>query len=255
MKNMVKWTGLLAIAAAALFSLSTARAADHSFTFSIGANETLVINAPDGSQVATLPTATVSKTVTSGAYSFQISFGQDANGNLSLIVTPDPDHPNSISFTMNGRDVSMDRTSAVTLTLTNGGRDVVVDPGYTGAVKVNGQTVTTPVVTNTTATGTVVVPIGNTGNGTTTTTTTTNTNGTTTTVASNTGNTPPPVPGPASQQTEQTPGSGTDAGLSFSDPLSSTTATLAQSDVRTNPSALTGNTVDPTVSPQDTTKF
>ncbi len=241
-----------------VLSLSAAQAAGKQFKFSIGPNQTLVINSPDGTQLATLPTATVGKTIDFGAYSFQVSYGQDANGNLSLIVTANPDHPTNVDFSLDGRSITMDQTSAVTLTLTNNGNNVIVDPGYTGTVKVNGQAVTTPVVTNVSATGgTTVTPItgGGAGTGVTTTTTTTTTSSQSpstattaetdvnpTTTASNSGT-------PSAQQTQQQQQqpTGTGTGLTMDDPLSGN-SNIATSDVRTNPSAVVNpiTSADPT---------
>jgi len=248
MKNMVKRTVLLV--AVSLLSIAAVQAAEKPFKFSIGTNQTLIINAPDGTQLAALPTATVGKTIDSGNYSFQVSYGQDSNGNLSLIVTSNPDHPTDVAFTLDGRNVAMDQTSAVTLTLTNDGRDVVVDPGYTGSVKVNGQSVTTPVVASNSTTGTsTVTPITSTtsGNGGTTgtTSTTTTTTTSTTTTADNTSTT---TAQQTQQQQQQQQPTGTGAGglqgignagggLTMDDPLSGNN-NIASSDVRTNPSAV-----------------
>ena len=250
MKNMVKQMVLLA--AVSLLSIVAVQAAEKPFKFEIGANQTLVITAPDGTQVAALPTATVGKTIDSGAYSFQVSYGQDANGNLSLIVTSNPDHPTDVDFTLNGRNISMDQTSAVTLTLTNDGHDVVVDPGYTGAVKVNGQSVTTPVVANTSASGgNTVTPITSTsgGNipGATTTTTTTTTTSSTTTTADNNGTTPAQQTQQQQQQQQHQQPTGTGGGLTMDDPLSGS-SNIVSSDVRTNPGAVVNpvTSADPT---------
>lgn len=129
-------------AAVALVTASAALAAEKPFSLAIGENDSLVIFAPDGKQVATLPTATVGKTVNAPPYSFQVSYGKDANGNLSVIITPNPDHPTALTFTFANREVAMDRTSVVTLTLADGGRNVIIDPGYTGSVKVDGKVTT-----------------------------------------------------------------------------------------------------------------
>ena len=134
----IKFTACL-VAAFVAVSLSGAFAADKPFSFTVEGN-TLHIFAPDGKEIGTgLPPATIAKTVEMPPYSFQVSFGSDANGNLSVIVTPNPENPTPLNFTVNNRSVQMDKSSVVTITVGNNGA-TTVDPGANGGVKVDNHT-------------------------------------------------------------------------------------------------------------------
>lgn len=136
MKN--KFLAFLVTALAAV-SLAGAHAAEKPFSFTIQGT-TLHIFGPDGKEIGTgLPPATIGRTVDAPPFSFQVSFGNDANGNLAVIVTSNPEHPTPLNFTVNGRSVQMDRSSVVTITMGSNGL-TTIDPGTTGGVKVDNQT-------------------------------------------------------------------------------------------------------------------
>jgi hypothetical protein len=128
------------LAAFAAVSLSHAQAADKPFSLVVE-GDTLHIFAPDGKEVGTgLPPATIARAVDVPPYSCQISFGNDVNGNLSVIVSPNPEHPGPLNFTIRNRSVEMERGSVVTITL--GNNDVTrIDPGLLGGVQVDNHAV------------------------------------------------------------------------------------------------------------------
>lgn len=79
-------------------------------------DKTLYLFGPDGKEIGTgLPAPTVGRMIDVPPYSFQISFGADATGNLCAILTPNPAHPAEIGFTVNGHAVNMDKDSVVTI--------------------------------------------------------------------------------------------------------------------------------------------
>lgn len=124
------------LAAAATLSLAAAEEKPFSFTIE---GDTLHIFAPDGKEIGTgLAPATVAQPVSAPPYSFQVSFGADANGNLAVIVAPDPEHPTPLSFTLANQAVQMEPGSIATVTLGQNGA-ATVTPGLTGGVKVDGH--------------------------------------------------------------------------------------------------------------------
>ncbi len=133
-------------------------AAEKPFSFVID-GDTLHIFGPDGKEIGTgFPPATIGKTIDAAPYSFQVSFGNDANGQLSVIVTPNPEHPTPVDFTINNRDIHMDRGSVVTVTVGDNGA-TRVDPGIAGGVLVDGHPqLSAPVPLP----GTGTAPVGNT---------------------------------------------------------------------------------------------
>ena len=154
----MKFSPLPAAVIFAAISIATVSAQEKPFSFKVE-GDTLHIYSPDGKEVGTgLPTATIGKTVSAPPYSFQVSFGTDANGSLSVIVTPDPEHPAPLNFTLNNQQVHMDKGSVATLTLGSDG-STHVDGGLTGGVKVDNRPAPSPTVAaNTPATAAPTAP-------------------------------------------------------------------------------------------------
>ena len=112
--------------------------ADDRFALTLGAQGNLIIFGPKGERTEiTVPT--ISKSITVGATTFQISFGRDANDLLTAILAPDSTQPQDLHFDVAGKKVDADKQAVVTLTFR--GNRVNIDPGYIGAVTVNSEPV------------------------------------------------------------------------------------------------------------------
>ncbi|MDE1170967.1 MAG: hypothetical protein PW734_07145 [Verrucomicrobium sp.] len=129
---------LLLGAACSLLWAGAAFAAGKPFSMKVGTNDTLYVYDTAGNVVATLPTGTIGRQIDIDSYSFQVSYGRDAEGNLSVIVTPAGEHATPLFFTMNGREVNVDSTGVATMTLAASG-DVRVEGGALGGVRVDGN--------------------------------------------------------------------------------------------------------------------
>jgi len=115
-----------------------AQAAD-SFALAPSGNDSLVVFGPKGERVAELSVPTISKEVTVGSTSFQISYGRDASNDLTAILAPSSSKPQELQFTVLNKSITASKQAVVTLTFPDA-RHVSVDPGYVGTVSVNSHT-------------------------------------------------------------------------------------------------------------------
>src|SRR5258706_11877228 len=106
------------------------------FAVTVAAHDNLVIFGPKGDRVAELPVPTIARPVTIGDVSFQVSYGRDANGKLTAILSPSSDAPVALHFNVLGKSVDADK-AVVTLTFSSNLKSVIIDPGYVGNVEVN----------------------------------------------------------------------------------------------------------------------
>jgi hypothetical protein len=111
------------------------------FSVVLSANDTLKVLNEKGDAVAELNSPTLGKVVSVPPASVQMSFGRDAMDRLTLIVSPDPKNLQSISFSVLGRTVDLARDSVVSLSFSNNGKSLTLDPGFVGLVKVDGRSV------------------------------------------------------------------------------------------------------------------
>ncbi len=109
------------------------------FSLTIGENEALQISGPTGEKAAELTPGTVGKSVVIGGLQFNASFGRDVNGKLSAILSPNLDKPAPMSFSVAGKSIETDGNAIVTLIYGSDLKQVTIDPGYIGSVKVDGQ--------------------------------------------------------------------------------------------------------------------
>jgi len=115
-----------------------AQAAD-SFALAPSVNDSLVVFGPKGERVAELSVPTISKEVTVGSTSFQISYGRDASNDLTAILAPSSTKPEELQFTVLNKTITASKQAVVTLTFPDA-KHVTVDPGYVGTVSVNSHT-------------------------------------------------------------------------------------------------------------------
>ena len=108
------------------------------FAVAVGAHDNLVIFGPKGDRVAEISPPAIAQPVTVGDVSFQVSYGRDANGQLTAILTPDAASPAQLHFNVLGKGIDADK-AVVTLTFSSNLKGVTVDPGYVGNVEVNSQ--------------------------------------------------------------------------------------------------------------------
>jgi hypothetical protein len=145
-KTFPKLSGFFLVLATVLFSFTSAQAKNPVFHFQVGNNDQLSVHPadnPNGPAIAKLVPGDIGKRVSAPPYVFLVSYGHDANGHLSIIVTPEPDNPTDLTFDFNGRTIDMDNTSAVTITVLANGK-VVIDPGVVGVVRVDGHVAQAP---------------------------------------------------------------------------------------------------------------
>jgi len=115
-----------------------AQAAD-SFALAPSGNDSLVVFGPKGERVAELSVPTISKEVTVGSTSFQISYGRDASNDLTAILAPSSTKPEELQFTVLNKTITASKQAVITLTFPDA-KHVTVDPGYVGTVSVNSHT-------------------------------------------------------------------------------------------------------------------
>lgn len=130
-----------------LLTVVTASAAEM-FSLAIGDNENLLINSPNGKQVATLPAGTIQQPIKVGTTSFTVSYGQDTNKRYSAIIAPDPNQPKSLNFSVAGNRIQSDDKASVTITFSSNMKSVSVDPGAFGLVTLNGNRLTSTIAAN-----------------------------------------------------------------------------------------------------------
>jgi hypothetical protein len=106
------------------------------FALTVGAHDHLVIFGPKGERAAEISAPTIAQPVTIGDVSFQVSYGRDANGHLTAILTPSSTAPAALHFNVLGKSVDADK-AVVTLTFSTNLKSAIIDPGYVGNVEVN----------------------------------------------------------------------------------------------------------------------
>jgi len=124
------------LALAGFAALSLLAADEGRFSLSVGSHDSLVISGSGGQSVADLPVPTVGQNVTVGSTSLQVSYGRDANGQLTAILTAPNQDSVSLHFSAGGKSIDADK-AVVTLTFSSDLKGVLVDPGYVGTVEVD----------------------------------------------------------------------------------------------------------------------
>jgi len=143
------WWGVF-LAMLAATAVTAMAAAPNLFSLRIDGHN-LVVTDPKGKIVATIPPETIGKTVKVGGYSFEVTYGKNAMGDMALILTASPGNPGGLSFSVNGRNVEMGHAAtsgavSVTITVSNMAGQVVTRVEATtpqSAVVVDGKPVTT----------------------------------------------------------------------------------------------------------------
>ena len=107
------------------------------FSLAFGARDMLVVKDAAGAQKAELPLPSISESVTVDNATFDVSYGRDANGLLTAIVSPSPAEPQDLHFSVLGKSIDSDKLAVVTLTFATDKDKVAIDPGYVGDVRVN----------------------------------------------------------------------------------------------------------------------
>ncbi len=117
-------------------AISSLAMGDDRFAVTVGAHDHLVIFGPKGERISELAVPSIAQPITIGDVSFQVSYGCDANGQLTAILTPSSTDPVALHFTVLGKSVDADK-AVVTLTFSSNLKGVTIDPGYVGSVEVN----------------------------------------------------------------------------------------------------------------------
>jgi hypothetical protein len=109
---------------------------DSRFGVAIGTHDNLLISGPSGEQIADLAPPTIEKRIAVGSTAFAVSYGRDASGQLTAILTPASASPVSLHFSAGGKTIDAEK-AVITLTFSANLKGVLVDPGYTGTVEVD----------------------------------------------------------------------------------------------------------------------
>jgi hypothetical protein len=70
---------------------------------------------------------------------FQVSYGRNAEGQLTAILTPNATGAADLHFNVCGKSVDADKSAVVTLTFSSNLKGVTVNAGYGGHVEVNSR--------------------------------------------------------------------------------------------------------------------
>ena len=128
------FAGLLALIN---FATIPVLAADESrFSLAVGSNDHLLILGANGEHFADLPGPTLEKVVKVGNATFEVSYGRDANGQLTATLASPSSGDVKLHFSAGGKSIDADK-AVVTLTFSPDLKGVMVDPGYTGTVEVD----------------------------------------------------------------------------------------------------------------------
>ncbi len=132
-RNRTLW--LLLVAAS--FGAFPALGADGArFSLAVGAHDHLLITGPQGEPLAELGASTLEKVIKVGDTTVQVSYGRDANGQLTAVLTPHDSIASAFHFSAAGRIIDAEN-AVVTLTFPSNLKGVLVDPGYVGTVTVD----------------------------------------------------------------------------------------------------------------------
>jgi outer membrane biosynthesis protein TonB len=136
-KMLIRKRTFGAILALVSFAAFPALGADASrFSVAIGSGDHLLIVDSNGQQIADVPAPTLQRNVTVGGDAFQLSYGRDANGELTAVLTPPDSSEVALHFTAGGRSIDASK-AIVTLIFSSQTKGVLVDPGYIGTVEVD----------------------------------------------------------------------------------------------------------------------
>ncbi len=102
--------------ALACFSAFPVLGADDSrFSVAVGTHDNLLIMGSDGRQIADVAGQVVARNITIGNITFQLSYGRDANGQLTAILTPPYLNSVALHFSAGGKSIDAEK-AVVTLT-------------------------------------------------------------------------------------------------------------------------------------------
>jgi len=110
------------------------------FAVIVGEHDTLVVFGPKGERAAEFSVPSIAQSVTVGDISFQVSYGHNANGRLTAILSPSDAAPADLHFNVCGKSVDADK-AVVTLIFSSNLKSVTIDAGYGGRVEVNSHRV------------------------------------------------------------------------------------------------------------------
>src|SRR5208283_2761788 len=125
------WAALICFVA-----ISSLARGDDRFAVTVGAHDKLVIFGPKGERTAEFSVPSVAQPVTLGDISFQVSYGRNAQEQLTAILSPSSTAPADLHFTVMGKSVDADK-AVVTLIFSSNLKSVTIDAGYGGRVEVN----------------------------------------------------------------------------------------------------------------------
>lgn len=108
-------------------------------TLSLEANNILAITDTQGTQVAQLNSGTISEQVSADNQTFKISFGQDLQGQHTLIIYPDPETPQSLELVIMDQPVQMSQDSVLTVTASEDGSSAQFQAGVLGEITLAGS--------------------------------------------------------------------------------------------------------------------
>jgi hypothetical protein len=140
--NLRPLRAVLAAGLILLVVLGSAQATEVDFRITTQ-DTSLIIKDAAGSEVSALALSTIGQKVNVPPVTFRVSYGRDASGLLSVIISPHTPSPMALTFEVGGKKVAMDKNSIVTLTFQKD-RSVVVDPGFVGIVKIDEQAFRSP---------------------------------------------------------------------------------------------------------------
>ena len=106
------------------------------FSVAVGSHDDLVISNPGGGAIADVDAQTVGQSVTLGNSTVQVSYGRDANGQLTAVLASPDLSTVALHFSAGGKSIDADK-AVVTLTFSPNLKGVLVDPGYVGTVEVD----------------------------------------------------------------------------------------------------------------------
>jgi len=111
------------------------------FAIAVGAHDKLVVFGPKGERVGEFSAPAIGEPVTVGDVLFQVSYGHNAKGQLTAILTPSSTTPAALHFNVLGKSVDADKNAVVTLIFSSDLRGVTINAGYGGRVEVNSRRV------------------------------------------------------------------------------------------------------------------
>jgi type 1 fimbria pilin len=122
-------------------ALSSLAMGEDRFAVVVGAHDKLVVFSPKGERAAELSAPAIAQSVTAGDVSFQVSYGRNANQQLTAILTPSATSAADLHFNVCGKSVDADKNAVVTLIFSSNAKSVTVNAGRGGRVEVNSHRV------------------------------------------------------------------------------------------------------------------